>query len=109
MVRVSSSLQEAIPSVLDKLFPCFASKGMLQVADAFKVTKTEHFPKNRVVSNPERSLFISVGDVDDVNGVAEKRDAVSLNEAQQHHIVGPSFGAKNGVERAVEGFDTRRD
>ena len=109
MVRVSSSLQEAIPSVLDKLFPCFASKGVLQVADAFKVTKSEHFPKNRVVRHPERTLLISIGDVDDVNGVAEKRDAVSLDETQQHHIVRPSFGAKNGVERMVEGFHTRRD
>ena len=54
-------------------------------------------------------MLISIGDVDDVNGVAEKRDAVSLDETQQPHIVRPSFGAKNGVERAVEGFDTRRD
>ena len=78
-------------------------------ADTPKVTKSEHFPKNRVVRHPERTLLISIGDVDDVNGVAEKRDAVSLDETQQHHIVRPSFGAKNGVERAVEGFDTRRD
>ena len=54
---------------------CFESKGMLQVADAFKVTKTEHFSKNRVVRNPERSLFISVGDVDDVHGVKLRRGA----------------------------------
>ena len=93
MVTVSCSLQEAVLSVLDELFPSFASEGVLQVGDAFEVTEAKYFSKHRVVRHPERTLLISVSDVDDVNGVAEKRDAVSLNEAQKHHIVRPPFSA----------------
>ena len=85
-------------SLGNKFFPSGTTEHMLQISDALPVGVVKDFTEDRIVGGTHFAHLTPVNHVDDLNGVGQDWDAMSLEQTQHYDVVRSAVDAQNGVD-----------